>query len=784
MSQKSTLELLSLEAREVPAAPGTLDPTFGTSGRVTVSFNLGGTNLDEAQAVAVQPNGNIVVAGSIAFTGGSYFAAVRLLPNGTIDPSFGGSGKAIVAFGGSGVNAGAVAVAIQKDGKIVLGGTTDGANTDLAVTRLNADGSLDAGFGNGGKAVIAFDRTGANEDLLKDLTIQSDGKIVVVGSAESANGSDGVVVRLTENGALDTTFNTTGFQFVPFDQGSANNDILNAVAIQADGRIVAVGSAETPGGTDIALTRLNADGTVDTSFDTDGKLAYSVNLGGSNNDVANDVQIQSTGKVVVIGSASALGRSEMVALRLESSGALDTSFGTKGITTINLNGSGSNLAQGNSLGVMSDDKLVMVGTLLPGTNADMALVRLEANGAIDTKFGTGGLSLVGFNKGGRNNDSGYATAIQTDGRIVVVGVAETGGTNLLGDMAIARLSGVTPPPQPLLAGGLANGTARILAPGSGQYITSDTLTFFNNTTTIARTATADVNGDNVPDFIAVSGPGGVSRLAVIDGATKAITTDFVVFEAAFTGGMYVAAADVNSDGRADVIVSPDQGGGPIVAVYDGAKLAAGVTGEAAQMHRYFGIDDPAFRGGARPAAADVTGDGVPDVVVAAGFGGGPRVTIWDGVSVASKAPRQLDNFFVFEQTLRNGAFVTAGDVNGDGIAELAFGGGPGGAPRVRIWDVKGAIGSPRTAALDPNFVLGNQLANFFAGDANSRGGARVMLNDVNGDGKSDIAVGSGTGDPARVRLYRSETLLTNANPQPNQDFDPFSQPVTTGVFVG
>jgi uncharacterized delta-60 repeat protein len=202
MTQKPALELLSLETREVPAAPGALDPTFGSSGRVTVAFNLGGTNLDEARAVAVQPNGNIVVAGSVAYTGGSYFAAVRFLPNGTLDPTFGGSGKAIVAFGGSGVTAGAVAVAIQKDGKILLGGTTDGSNTDLAITRLNPDGSFDSGFGNGGKTVIAFDRAGANEDLLKDLAIQSDGKIVVVGSVESVNGSDGVVVRLTENGAL------------------------------------------------------------------------------------------------------------------------------------------------------------------------------------------------------------------------------------------------------------------------------------------------------------------------------------------------------------------------------------------------------------------------------------------------------------------------------------------------------------------------------------------------------------------------------------------------------
>src|SRR5207253_6284505 len=163
---------------------------------------------------------------------------------------------------------------------------------------------------------------------------------------------------------------------------------------------------------------------------------------------------------------------------------------------------------------------------------------------------------------------------------------------------------------------------------------------------------------------------------VIDGATQAPLFSNAPFELTFLGGVYVAAGDVTGDGVPDVIVTPDLGGGPRVRVFDGANRFA-------QVADFFGIDDPNFRSGARAAVGDVNGDGTGDLVVAAGFQGGPRVATFDGRSLSSGTPRTLFNdFFAFEQTLRNGVFIAAGDVDGDGLADLIAGGGPGGGPRV------------------------------------------------------------------------------------------------------
>jgi hypothetical protein len=212
------------------------------------------------------------------------------------------------------------------------------------------------------------------------------------------------------------------------------------------------------------------------------------------------------------------------------------------------------------------------------------------------------------------------------------------------------------------------------------------------------------------------------------------------------------------------------------------KLAASLSGDAAQIIRFFGIDDPDFRGGARPAAGDVTGDGVPDLVVSAGFLGGPRITIWDGVSILAGTPGQVLNFFAFEDSLRNGAFVAAGDVTGDGRADVAFGGGPGGAPRVRVFGGAGLLAAEPFVNLDE--VGGAQLANFFAGNADLRGGVRLAMRDADGDGRADLVAGSGEGEPSRVRVYLGPNLLANPTPVPDQELDPFGAVLADGVYVG
>lgn len=173
-------------------------------------------------------------------------------------------------------------------------------------------------------------------------------------------------------------------------------------------------------------------------------------------------------------------------------------------------------------------------------------------------------------------------------------------------------------------------------------------------------------------------------MAVVSGAnnTTILVPPFDPFGGNFLGGGFVAAADLDGDGRAEFVVTPDQGGGPRVSIF-----SLLVDGQLLIKANFFGIDDISFRGGARSAMGDVNKDGFPDLLVAAGFGGGPRVALFSGSTLFTTRAKLVNDFFAFPEdaeTLRNGIFAALGDISGDGFADLVFGGGPGGAPRVYI----------------------------------------------------------------------------------------------------
>ena len=292
-----------------------------------------------------------------------------------------------------------------------------------------------------------------------------------------------------------------------------------------------------------------------------------------------------------------------------------------------------------------------------------------------------------------------------------------------------------------------------------------------------RTATADFNGDGQGDLVATTGSGVAVQVKVLDGVTGQELFNFVPF-GNFTGGAYVAVGDVTGDGQADIAITPDEGGGPRVIVLTGVGF--GVVAD------FFGIQDPSFTGGARAAIGDMNGDGFGELIVAAGFGGGPRVTIWDGVAVAgaggfTPAGNPLSNFFAFEDTLRNGCFVAAGDVNGDGFADLILGGGPGGGPRVRIADGLALLNATNFVSLDQRLDL--QIGNFFAGDPNTRGGVRVAAKNLDGDGLADVVAGDGIGVGSTVRGYSGATISGNATPTTILSFEAYPG-FAGGVFVG
>lgn len=281
--------------------------------------------------------------------------------------------------------------------------------------------------------------------------------------------------------------------------------------------------------------------------------------------------------------------------------------------------------------------------------------------------------------------------------------------------------------------GLAVPTGPIMRPFPG----------FNGT---IRTATGDVNGDGVPDLISATGPGGGSQIRVMDGKTFGdLMQPFSAFEESFTGGVFVAAGDFNGDGKADIVITPDNGGG------GRTKLIDVSGGSPSTIIDFLGIDDPNFRGGALATLGDVNGDGQIDLMVAAGIGGGPRVAMYDGRTVASGQPqRLLPDFFAFESTLRNGAFLACADMDNDGKDELIFGAGPGGAPRVLFVDSQSLLD------IGPQAALANPRASVFAGDPNGRGGARVVAKDFNLDGNVDLLVANATGGNGVILVYKGD----------------------------
>jgi glucose/arabinose dehydrogenase len=326
--------------------------------------------------------------------------------------------------------------------------------------------------------------------------------------------------------------------------------------------------------------------------------------------------------------------------------------------------------------------------------------------------------------------------------------------------------------SPIVVGSEQQSLVKTFSASTGQNLFTYDLSILNLPPefqfTESRVARGDINGDSIDDIIVGTGPGAVSSVIVINGETGAVITTIRAFEASFTGGVYVAAADLDGDGLDDIVVTPDLGGGPRVKIY-----RSGNPDEI--LADFFGIDDVNFRGGARASLGDINGDGRADLVVAAGFEGGPRVAAYDGTTIASNVPARLFNdFFAFEQTLRNGVFVTVGDFDGDGKGDIVAGGGPGGGPRVTIYSGAVLLAS---SSLQP-------IANFFAGNESGRNGVRLGVTDMDGDGDTDLLVGTAPGVTGQVIIYRAEDLNGSAAPQPARTIDAFDADFTGGVFVG
>jgi uncharacterized delta-60 repeat protein len=336
---------------------------------------------------------------------------------GTLDPSFSGDGKVATNFT-SGDDY-IWDVAIQADGKIVAGGTSAGGS-HFALARYGTNGTPDSTFSGDGKVVTPMT---ADSDRVHAVAIQTDQKIVVAGIVGGGGGRYGLA-RYNPDGTLDPTFGGDGKVMTNLVRGW---DHAWGLAIQPDGKIVAAGASKVGGGA-FSAVRYNADGTLDTTFSTDGKVVTNFTTG---DDWAWDVALQADGKIVAAGVAGTSSSNKMVALvRYNVNGTRDTAFSADGKATKNLTPSWDDAA---GVGIQADGKIVTAGAV-GGSGGKLLVLRFDGDGTPDTTFSGDGSVTTNFTI---RDDFAWDVALQPDGKIVAAGSAGLGASGG-GNFAVAR----------------------------------------------------------------------------------------------------------------------------------------------------------------------------------------------------------------------------------------------------------------------------------------------------------------------------------------------------------
>jgi uncharacterized delta-60 repeat protein len=392
--------------------PGTLDNSFSNDGKTST---LVGTVEADGECVAVQSNGKIIMAGTYYNTShNDYdFAVVRYNVNGTLDNSFAGNGKADI---NPSLNTDDIAnaVAIQSNGMIIIAGSSGSSLESpdhLAVVRLKTNGNLDSSFGAGG--IVRIPLIGS----IKSVAIQQDGRIVLAGDVANSTFYDFAVIRLLSSGALDKSFGNNGEVFTDFVGG---NDNAESVAIQSNGKIVVGGSSSSANIYNFAVAQYKSNGTLDSSFNNDGKVRTAI--GSERQCFANAIAIQGNGKILAAGNFinSITSKSEFAVVRYNTNGTLDNSFAGNGKLGISFGGTDN----AYSLAIQSNGKIIVAGVTEnnAATNDNFAIARVHSSdGTLDAFFGNGGKVTTNF--GGY--DYGLSTVIDATGRIIVGGLSIT-----------------------------------------------------------------------------------------------------------------------------------------------------------------------------------------------------------------------------------------------------------------------------------------------------------------------------------------------------------------------
>ncbi|MBC7912084.1 MAG: hypothetical protein H7Y30_16370 [Pyrinomonadaceae bacterium] len=623
----SVLLLCSSQAR----ATGTLDPAFGTGGKVTSHFGGG----DIGDTVLVQPDGKIIVVGtSYPHSGsGPDFAVARYNTNGSFDTSFGFGGAVLIHIPSLG-NVAQSAV-LQPDGKILIVGqvqftitTTQPAEIDFAMARINPDGSPDYNFGNGGIVTTSF----GFADVGVDVALQSNGKIVVVGHTELYSSNSNIAIaRYNPNGSLDSSFGAMGK--IVLDVGEATPDAASAVVIQTDDKIVVGATSNLM----MTLLRYDSGGNLDSSFGTSGIVRTDFGAYGAINDMA----LQPDGKIITAGYWSA-GNENFLVVRYLSNGAIDTSFGFNGKSSVDFYGSADN---GNAVALRADGKIVVAGSVTLGNSGtsprvDFGTALFNSDGSLAGKANT---DFFG------HYDSALGVAFQADGKIVVAGQANTNNSGgAFADFALLRYSSVFIAPTAFDFDGDGKTDISAYRPGSASHWYVIRSSYFYT----QPTSFVDVQFGMTGDIIVPADydGDGKSNYAVFRPSTGAwyTSTNAAINYGAFQWGLngdIPVPGDYDGDGKADhAIFRPSTCVWWVVRSSDGGVI-----------QQMFGI------GAAKPVVGDFDGDRKTDFAYLSTSGG---LLIWNILQSSNGA-------VVTQQFGLATDKAVAADYDGDGSTNIA-----------------------------------------------------------------------------------------------------------------
>jgi uncharacterized delta-60 repeat protein len=506
---------------------GTLDPTLAGTGIVTAKL-AGGTAFDSGEFLVVQPDGKVIVGGSVDViidNNGFITSAggmIRYLGDGSRDPTFGKSGK-VLTTGANSIDT-LFALSTRSDGTLLAAGSSDGSS--FAVVAYGADGAF------------AWSRLITGPRQACAVLEQPDGKIVLAGSNGDGPSGTFTVVRLSSDGSLDTTFNGTGR--VDTLVGGLGS-IASAAALQSDGKIVVVGSNRNATDYDFALARYNPDGSLDATFGSGGQVSTAI---GTSDDGATAVALQKDGKIVAAGHSNENAHSRLAVARYLADGTLDPSFGIGGKAILAI---ASPDASPRAVVVQDDGRIVLAGIAF-GANPLFVVARLNADGSPDPAFGPGGSVLTDMGATSLGSGGAWAMALLPDGRILASGGGAVNGQR---SFALARyLPNGSLDPTFGIAGRL-----HILAPGNPQTVAPYALTLQSANRAVLGGVFQNISPDFdlvrvftedtiPPDTQLLATPPSTSTPSVSFSFTgsDAGGTDVASFECAIDGGPFLTCA--------------------------------------------------------------------------------------------------------------------------------------------------------------------------------------------------------------------------------------------------